>query len=493
MYEVTDWQAHDLRFLAPMPYSANWSQMGCFKTSTALWLLQRKKVRNALIITSATGKGAYFSDFYRCLPESWELYNTNIHECKLRINDFEKPVDLDEILTTIDTGYHNHPMVLLAHYDVFTNRANSTSAKRNKKNSMGIVDKLKKIKWDSVLCDEAHRLKNPKTQWTRNIKRLEALHKHIMTGTAFINNPAELWSLLNFLYPTKWNSYWSFRNTYCDEYMDARGFRVIRGLRKEKVDEFRKLRMDLGPRRMMAEVHKNITEPIESTHEVELNTVQRKMYSEIKAVLQTLDQKGNTLQSPNVLSQLNRLRQISVATPQVESHYFDTGQARMVYDIKLVEPSSKLDEVMDILAELDDPKQQVVIFSNFKDPLHLLENRLAKAKIPYLHMEQKHSETQRYKMWHDDFPRKEHKVFMSTLALGGESINLTSAQYLIFLDRSWSPKDMMQAIGRVYRPGQKHAVEVIYINARKTVDSYVRAKLDIKGKWFQEIFGEEQS
>jgi SNF2 family DNA or RNA helicase len=99
------------------------------------------------------------------------------------------------------------------------------------------------------------------------------------------------------------------------------------------------------------------------------------------------------------------------------------------------------------------------------------------------------SESQRYKMWHDTFPKKEHKVFLSTLALGGESINLTPAQYLIFLDRSWSPKDMMQGIGRVYRPGQVAVPEIIYINARKTVDQYVEKKLTKKQGWFNDIFG----
>lgn len=81
-------------------------------------------------------------------------------------------------------------------------------------------------------------------------------------------------------------------------------------------------------------------------------------------------------------------------------------------------------------------------------------------------------------------------MFLSTLALGGESINLSCAQYLIFLDRSWSPRDMMQGIGRVYRPGQEGAVEVIYINAKATTDSYVLSKLTTKKKWFDEIFDE---
>jgi len=489
MYEAREWQKKDLRYLTPMSASANWSQMGCFKTSTGLWLMDKKRAKKSLIITSKVGKGAYFSDFYRCLPENWKLYNMAIHDVKHRHGDFEFEADRGMLLTKLESGYINDPTVVLAHYDVFTNSANNTSRKRNN-GGPGIVDLLRKIEWDFILCDEAHRLKNPKAQWTRNIKRMKAKARHIMTGTGFVNNPAEMWSLLNFIDKARFNSYWAFRNYFCDEFIDARGFRHIRGIKSYRVEEFRELRKELGPRHTMAQVHRGITKPVETEHEVELNPTQRKMYNEIKSVLQTMDKNGATIASPNVLSQLNRLRQISVATPVVQGKHFDNVAQRMVFDIRLEEKSSKLDQVMEIIKELDEDDQKVVVFSNFKDPLDLLKVRLDKAGVGYVHMEQKHSETERYRIWHDLFRKPENKVFLSTLALGGESINLSCAQYLIFLDRSWSPKDMMQAVGRVYRPGQEGAVEVIHINAKNTVDRYVFDKLTKKGKWFDEIFSD---
>lgn len=495
-YEKQVWQERDLNFLTPMPYSANWSEMGCFKTSTGLWLMERKKIKNALIVTSKMGKGAYFSDFYRCLPESWELYNVNLHDVSLKIGDYERKVSMNELLTTIESGMHNHPKVLLCHYDIFSKKSNESTAKKDA-NGRGIVDKFKMMHWDMIICDEAHKLKNPDTQWTQNLKRLKAKNRHIMTGTGFVNNPAEIWSLIKFLDPTfeligrpDLKGYWNFRAYFCDEFVDGRGYRYIRGIKKHRVEEFRELRKKLGPRHRMREVHKHIPEPIINSYDVDLNATQRKMYDEIKAVLQTLDQQGQILSSPNVLSQLNRLRQISVATPKVNGSGYNSKQNRMVTDISLVEPSSKLDQVMELIKDMD---EQVVIFSNFQDPLDLLEKRLDKAHIPYLYMQQKHSEAKRYHLWKELWPTKQHKVFMCTLALGGESINLASAAHMIFLDRSWSPKDMMQAIGRVHRPGQEGTAQAIYINARNTVDSYVHGRLNLKGRWFDEVFGESKT
>ena len=163
-------------------------------------------------------------------------------------------------------------------------------------------------------------------------------------------------------------------------------------------------------------------------------------------------------------------------------------------EIKLIEPSSKLDELMEILDGLEwdeENKQQVVVFSNFRDPLELLKVRLEKAGITFIHMDAGDNEEERYKKWHDEFPKKEHQVFMSTVQLGGESINLTSARHVVFLDRSWSPKDNNQAIGRIRRPGQEGQPVVINIEAKDTTDQKLERVNKEKEGWFNEIFGDE--
>jgi len=507
-YVMTPWQVEDLKLLAEKQASANWSEMGAYKTSTGLWLLdhlctmdkrETGDVPKALIITSKGGKGTYFDAIPKCIPK-WRLYNLYVSDLVERVGDVEFQADRNDVFQDLRLGYFNDPTIVLAHYDCFTNKAGLK--KSDPDGAPALWERLGKIDWTFILADEAHRMKNRDTQWTKNIKSFSprAKYRHAMTGTGFVNNPAEIWSILDFLdhdgssgvWPMgSRKAYWPFRTHFCEEVLTPQNFRVIVGIRKYRVDEFRALRKSVGPRRMMAEVHKDIGHPIESAREVELSRIQRTMYNEIKNALRTLDQAGEPITSPNVISMLSRLRQICVATPQVNDRQFNVNQGRTITDISLVEPSSKLDEVMDILSEVEwenGHKPQVVVFSCFRDPLELLANRLGTKDIPYLHMKQKHSDSERYHLWHDVFPRKEHKVFMSTLALGGESISLASAQYLIFLDRDWSPKNMMQGVGRVYRPGQKAIPEIIYINAKNTVDQYVKGKLDRKKKWFDEIF-----
>ena len=500
-YTMTDWQAEDIAHLEQRAWSANWSEMGAYKTTTVQWLAERllTGVDNpkVLVVTTKSGKGTYFQTVPSVL-EDWNLLNIAGRKVTLLFDGHEFPVN--------DTlALDKKPTIVVTHYNFFTERKKKGSDKKHKN---PILERVLKTEWDFVVLDEAHRIKERTTGWTRNIKKLKANYKHIMTGTGFINNPAEVWSLLNFLSPKTFSSYWRFREYFCHEVVDNGGFRRIVGINPGTKQEFKDLLFDIGVRRRKREVFTHLKEPIYTPVEVDLNPRQRKMYDEIKAYLQTLDKEGTPIYAPNVLAALQRLRQITVATPKVVREYWDEKEQRRRLEIKLEEPSSKLDALMEIIEGLEwdeDSKQQVVVFSNFRDPLELLKTRLdaqydkngklLRAGIPYIHLEQKDNDSQRFYKWAELFPKKEHQVFMSTLTLGSESISLTPASIAIFLDRSWSPKDNEQAVARIDRPGQTDVPQIIHINARKTTDQRVEQVTRIKQGWFDEIFGveEEQS
>lgn len=484
-YDRADWQQDDIDFLLNIDKSANWSEMGCFKTSTALWMLDEKlkgegiKNPRVLVVTTKSGKGAYYRDVPICLDEDWVTYSVEATgKTKILINGntikysniFALPVE------------SKRPSITIAHYNCFQNRCKSWQL-------------LDYVDWDMIIVDEAHRMKEKTSQWTRLIKQIgrRTPFKHIMTGTGMINRPNELWSPLNFLWPQGFSSYDQFKKEWC-EIDNWDGFESITGIKVGKEDELRELVRSYGPRRTKNGpngVFEGILhEPLFTPEPVELSDVQRKMYNEIKSMLQTLDQQGEPIYSPNVLSQLSRQRQICVATPKKIGEHYDPIAERMVQEITLVEPSSKLDALMDII-ENTEPDQQVVVFSNFKDPIELAKVRFEKAGIKYIHMEADHDDDERYKLWHDIWPTKQHKVFICTLQLGSESINLTSADTCVFLDRSWSPKDNNQGISRIYRPGQTKIPQVIFINAMKTTDQRIEQVNEVKMGWFNEIFGEE--
>jgi SNF2 family DNA or RNA helicase len=524
-FQMADFQKEDIDILSEQDEAALWNEMGTFKTSTAEWLWERKLKHipnpRVLVITTKTGKGTYLESLHEVLPE-WDTFVATSKGFQMVLGSkvitrYNKKVELPNPL-------YFRPVITLAHYNCFTNRAclpqevketieiNGKEVKRNKidpetglfEMTIPVNNVLLTKHWDAIVIDEAHRIKNPDSQWTRNIKRLKSPHKIIMTGTGFVNNPAEVWSLLDFLYSGRKNSphaeivggtgYWAFRSYFCEEDFVG-GYKKIVGIKPDKEDEFRELIRKVGIRRTMIECFPNIKEPIETEVQVQLSPAQQKMYDGIAAYLMALDAQGEPLHSPTVLSALTRLRQISVATPKVLRDEWDDKQERRVIEVELTEPSSKLDAAMEIIDGLEwdsERKDQVVVFSCFRQPLVLLKARLDKAKIPYLHMTSEMNEKQRYDLWHERWQTGDYQVFLCTLGVGSESINLSKAHRAIFLDQDWSPARNKQAIGRIYRPGQTGAAQLIYIRAENTVDYRVLDTVDTKHGWFRQIFGAQQ-
>src|SRR5580765_410322 len=507
--------------LPPPTYgTANWSEMGCYKTSTGLWYLERKlaemqKFKNpsVLIITSKGGKGTFLEAVPEILPD-FQILNIETQSISLYKNGFMLKLPPDKLKFVPEE--FAFPVVCLAHYDIFS-RSNFGKVEideegnpiKDEKGGFKFkpplqADYIIAREWDFVWCDEFHRLKDRKARWTVNIKKVKSrVGRHGSTGTGFINRPDEIWSLLNWLDKKKYGSYWNFREEFC-EVDDSDGYAKIVGCKPEKRDEFRQVVRSIGVRRTLDEVLPDIKFPIFKPEEVELNKEQRRMYNAIKMELAALDKNGVELHAANVLSLLQRLRQICVGTPEVTADYYDAALGRRIQKIRLTEPSSKLDKVMEILEGLqwdDEHKEPLVVFSCFKDPLELLKARLDKHneiaagtdwEMPYIHLDVGDSDLVRYEKWFKTFPKMQHRVFMSTLQLGGESINLTPARHVVFLDRSWSPKDNNQGIGRIRRPGQKGQPVVIHINAINTTDQYVERVNDVKHGWFKQIFGKEE-
>jgi superfamily II DNA or RNA helicase len=497
-----DFQREDIARLVELDSSANWSEMGAMKTSTVQWLFQQKLSHipnpRVLVTTTKTGKGPYFESLWEILPE-WEVFSMNTNKINPVIGGEVVPIDVD-----LPPPNYFRPIVLVSHYHCFTNRACVPRPKKDKKgvnmhNEDGSYimeiprcNQLLRNHWDFHIIDEAHRIKNPDAQWTRNLTKVKSVHRHIMTGTGFVNDPSEIWSLLNFLYPKVYTGKWKFREHYCEIETGYGGYQKVVGIKPEREEEFRELVRQFGPRRTMRECFPEIREPIETVVEVDLNSTQQKMYDEITEYLATLDAKGEPLHSPNVLSMLHRQRQITGGTPNKIADFYDEKKERRVVQVELIEPSSKLDATMEIIEGLEwdnERRDQVVVFSNFKDPLKMLQARLTKAGIPHIRLLAEMNEKKRYELWHDVWPEKKHQVFLCTLDLGAESINLTSAHRAIFIDQHWSPAKNKQAIGRVYRPGQTGAVQLIYIRARDTVDYRVLGAVNTKTGWFKQIFG----
>jgi len=349
--------------------------------------------------------------------------------------------------------------------------------------ALRLMPELRDVQWLHVIVDECHRMKNRKAQQTRALKEIKGiLYKTALSGTPVVNAPYEFWSVLNWLKPSVFKSYWKFYQEYTEfEVQYPQGYHKVSG--PKNVD---KLMTQIEPfyvRRLKKDVLKDLPDKYYSTIEVELTEKQRRAYNTMRehmiAWIGAHEEKA--LVAPVVIAQLTRLMQFSVAfgTFDDENH-----PDKLI----LSDPSSKLDALMQIIE--DNPDEQIVVFTRFKGFVNIAIERLKKADISYVSLTGDTPNAERGKVV-DEFQAGKAKIFLGTIAAGGVGITLHSASTIVFVDRDWSPALNAQAEDRLHRIGQKNAVHVIDIIAKDTVDRGRHQKLEMKLSWIKSLLGDK--
>jgi SNF2 family DNA or RNA helicase len=129
--------------------------------------------------------------------------------------------------------------------------------------------------------------------------------------------------------------------------------------------------------------------------------------------------------------------------------------------------SAKLDGAMEIITDAQ-PKP-FVVFTEFVQTANILVERLAKKKITAEAFTGSVSPEVRT-MYEDKFQAGEIQVMVGTIAAMRESITLTAADTVLFIERAWVPAWNEQAEDRLWRVGQKNQVTVLILQAIDTVD-----------------------
>lgn len=63
------------------------------------------------------------------------------------------------------------------------------------------IDWAARVMWDYVILDEGHVIRSTKSKLAQAVKRLQAQHRLVLSGTPIQNSALELWSLFDFLMP----------------------------------------------------------------------------------------------------------------------------------------------------------------------------------------------------------------------------------------------------------------------------------------------------
>jgi SNF2 family DNA or RNA helicase len=83
------------------------------------------------------------------------------------------------------------------------------------------------------------------------------------------------------------------------------------------------------------------------------------------------------------------------------------------------------------------------------------------------------------------------RVFLGSLKAGGTGIDLVGGSVVIHYDRWWNAAREDQATDRVYRIGQKRAVQVFKLVTEGTLEEKISAIIDRKRRMMESVVQED--
>uniref|UniRef100_A0A8C9TW20 Chromodomain helicase DNA binding protein 2 n=1 Tax=Scleropages formosus TaxID=113540 RepID=A0A8C9TW20_SCLFO len=325
---------------------------------------------------------------------------------------------------------------------------------------------LGNINWAFLGVDEAHRLKNDDSLLYKTLIDFRSNHRLLITGTPLQNSLKELWSLLHFLMPDKFESW--------EDFEDVHG--------KGRDNGYQSLHKVLEPfllRRVKKDVEKSLPAKVEQILRVDMTAQQKQFYKWILTRNYKALSKGTRGSSSGFLNIVMELKKCCNHGFLIKQPDDSENLSQYEHLQSLVRGSGKLVLLDKLLTRLHERGNRVLIFSQMVRMLDILAEYLALKRYPFQRLDGSiKGEIRKQALDHFNAEGSEDFCFLLSTRAGGLGINLASADTVVIFDSDWNPQNDLQAQARAHRIGQKKQVNIYRLVTKGTVEEDIieRAK-----------------
>ncbi|BGP31421.1 chromatin remodeling complex Adenosinetriphosphatase [Rhodotorula toruloides] len=352
---------------------------------------------------------------------------------------------------------------------------------------------LKRIPWEYIVIDEAHRIKNVDSMLSQIVRLFKSRGRLLITGTPLQNNLHELWALLNFLLPdvfsdvADFDAWFDKQGDTSDKAVEAASTEATApstadAAKDAKATEdasnnvVKQLHSVLRPfllRRVKMDVEKSLLPKKEINVYVGMTDLQRKWYKmilekDIDAVNGAGGKKESKTRLQNIVMQLRKCCN--------HPYLFDGAEPGPPFttDEHLVEAAGKMVVLDKLLKSMKAKGSRVLIFSQMSRVLDILEDYCLFREYQYCRLDGGTAHEDRMEQI-DAYnkPDSEKFIFLLTTRAGGLGINLVTADVVVLYDSDWNPQADLQAMDRAHRIGQTKQVYVFRFVTENAVEEKV--------------------
>lgn len=330
----------------------------------------------------------------------------------------------------------------ISNYDILADQ------RRERKIRKGQWEFLKSLNPQTVILDEGQLVKNRGAKRTKAVRKLcEGVPGLIvLTGTPLVNRPAELFNVLNLLWPKDFPSFWSYARRHCSPKKTYFGWDFTGASR---LGELHRNLKRLGMiRRKAWQVLDQLPKKRELVLPIPIERPEE--YAEakkdfIKWIRKTNPQKAKRAEKAAVLSQIGYLK-------------------RLAADLK----AKSVMEWIDNFLEAD--KDKLAVFAIHKAFISRLSERYGKGCVV---IDGSVATAKRSALVHKFQTDKRVRIFIGNVQAAG--IGMDGLQKVcskgLMAELPWTPGEVSQVIGRLARIGQTDPVTFWFLVAKDTIEA----------------------
>lgn len=422
MNRLLPFQEEGVEFMLSRRHTLLADEMGLGKTAQVVETINRLDAKGVLIICPASVKRNWEREL-----KAWLKVPRFIRILDKRTEDFCDPF-WDILIVNYD---------LISHSNIF--------------NQLTLFD------YDLLVCDEAHYLKSMKAERTKAVLAKNGLvHRArrtvMMTGTPILNRPIELYPILKVLAPqaiAPYGDYWRFAHRFCDAWQDGLSLNVKGASHTDDLN--RRLKSGYMIRRTTEEVKVQLPPKRYQMFFVETDASTEKLL----------------------------FRAVELTRKQVKKQSLDIEGGGDLAILRRELAEKKVEACLEYVRNTIEGCGKLVIFAYHKTVIETLKEGLAEYGPVTLTGES--SQSARREAIRRFTEEKSCQVFIGNIQAAGTGID--GLQHVchdcLFLEWSWVPGEIEQAVKRVHRMGQTNAVLIQFLVWADSVEEHMlRTALD---------------
>ncbi|OAA69432.1 SNF2-related protein [Cordyceps fumosorosea ARSEF 2679] len=334
-----------------------------------------------------------------------------------------------------------------------------------------------------VIADEAHLLKDPKTNITQVASEIKTSNRIALTGSPLANNVEEYYAMINWVAPNFLGPLQEFRDMYATPIHQGLYHDSSSSEKRMAIKMLQVLKTTAAPKVHRATIKSCLKHELPPKEEFVISVppteIQRKLY-DLYIQGNGSDSSDDRVNQANLFGILNHLalicahpavyrkRAIELNVKSEKGHEVARFPMATIGEVLKITAGQSLErtelsykvellnKILDQSARLGD---KVLVFSQSIPTLDYLEKLFASQRRESCRLDGNTKIDKRQEMV-KNFNTGSTQVYLISTNAGGVGLNIHGANRVVIFDFKWNPVSDQQAIGRAYRIGQRKPVFV---------------------------------